>query len=242
MKNTISHARDLYNKSLFSGRTLFTRFLTPLESDQIYTRFPKGDCSIELFGGYDGAERVIISFGEAQREDYPISLLKVTKKGTKELSHRDFLGTVLSLGIKRELIGDIVLSDDGAYIFALEEIAPFLCDNLTKISNCGVAVTIEDPNDPKIKITREYESISKTVSSLRLDCVVAAACQKSRSAICDLFPKGLVMQNYKEALSPGAPVKDGDVLTVRGFGKFLIQTDGSLTKKGRIHVDIKKYA
>ena len=100
LKNIISHARDLYNKAIFSNRTFFTKFLTPPEADEVYGRFPKGDCPIDRFGGYEGAERTVVSFGEAEPSDYPITALKIKNKGTKELSHRDYLGTVLSLGIK----------------------------------------------------------------------------------------------------------------------------------------------
>ena len=241
IKSILSHAGDLYAKAIFSNRTFFTKFLTPPEADAVFSRFPKGECPIGLFGGYEGAERVVASFGECETKDYPISIVSVTNKGTKELSHRDYLGTVLSLGIKREMIGDIIIDGKDAYIFALDEIAPFICDNLFKISNSGVSCKIlaEEEN---FEILRQYETFFATVSSLRLDSVVSAACKKSRSQISALFPKGLVLLNYKETSSVSAPVKDGDILTVRGFGKFLIKTDGALTKKGRIHIEINKYA
>ena len=136
---------------------------------------------------------------------------------------------------------NIVLTDEGAYVFALREIAQFICDNLFKISNSGVSCTIIDAIET-LEISREFETFTSTVSSLRLDCVVAAACRKSRSAVSDFFTKGLVLLNYKEESSVSLLVKDGDILTVRGFGKFLIKTEGHITKKGRIHIEINKYA
>ncbi len=241
-KALISHTKDLYNKAIFSGRCLYTKFLTPPEAETVYNRFPKDDCPINFFGGYDDAERKVASFGETQdKEDYPIACIKVVSKGSKELSHRDYLGTVLSLGIKREMIGDIVITDDGTFIFALEEIAPYITENLFKISNTGVVCTICDKRED-ISIKREYITYDSTVSSLRLDSVVASAVKKARSASTELIQRGLVLLNYKETSSVSAGVKDGDILTVRGFGKFLIKTDGYVTKKGRIHIEINKFS
>ncbi|MBE7050033.1 MAG: hypothetical protein E7394_04600 [Ruminococcaceae bacterium] len=242
IKALISHAKDLYNKAIFSGRCLYTKFLTPPEAETIYNRFPKDVCPITLFGGYDDAERKVASFGEPHdKENFPIACIKVISKGSKALSHRDYLGTVLSLGIKREMIGDIVITDEGTYIFALEEIAPFIVDNLFKVSNTGVECAICEKTED-VRIRREYVTYDSTVSSLRLDSVVASAVKKARSASLELIQRGLVLQNYKETNSASSPVKDGDILTIRGFGKFLIKTNGSVTKKGRIHIEINKFS
>lgn len=219
---------------------MFTKFLTPLEAREIDMRFPKNEVDINFFGGYEGAERTIASFGEIS-DGYPLTTLKIRLKGKASLSHRDYLGSVLSLGIKRELIGDIIPSDDGAILFCLEEIADFITDNLTKIANTGVAVSTASEDDI-CQIKRNYIKISQTVSSLRLDAVVASAVSKSRGVSSELISKGHVMHNYKEASSSSAPVKDGDIITVRGYGKFLINTDERLTRKGRIHIDINKFA
>ena len=240
IKLCLSRACDLYTKSLFSGRCLFTKFLTPLESMEIFSRFPKSEVEIGFFGGYEGAERTVASFGECFG-DYPVCALKIRQKGKGNLTHRDYLGSVLSLGIKRELVGDIITTDDGAVLFCLEEIADYISDNLTKIANMGVTVFRKSFDDGD-EVRRNFVTTSSTVSSLRLDAVVSSAISKSRSASSELISKGLVMHNYKEASSSSACVKNGDVITVRGFGKFLINTDEKLTKKGRIHIFINKYA
>ena len=242
IKALISHSKDLYNKAIFSGRTLYSKFLTPPEAETVNNRSSKDACPITFYGGYEDSERVVASFGENEAtEDFPISCVRVISKGSKELSHRDYLGTVLSLGIKREMIGDIVITDDGAYIFALDEIAPYIKDNLFKISNTGVTCTLCDKTED-LTIRREYITYDSTVSSLRLDSVTASSVKKARSAASELILRGLVLLNYKEATSVSAPVKDGDILTVRGFGKFLIKTDGYVTKKGRIHIEINKFS
>lgn len=236
----LSKACDAYTKSLFSGRCLFTKFLTPLEAREISMRFPKGEVDISFFGGYDGAERTVASFGR-QNEEYPLCALEIVQKGKIALSHRDYLGSVLSLGIKRELVGDILVKDDGAVLFCLEEIADYISDNLTKIANSGVSVSRCNDDDAK-NMERNFEKRSSTVSSLRLDAVVASAISKSRGVAAELIGRSLVSHNYKEATSVSQGVKDNDVITVRGFGKYLINTDEKLTKKGRIHIDISKYA
>jgi len=242
IKLTISKACDLYTKALFSHRPFFTKFLTPLESREVYSRFPKGEISVNTYGGYPDAERVIISFDEYGEDlPYPIKVISVKTKREASLSHRDYLGTILSLGIKRELVGDILVTDDGATVFCLEEIAGYICDNLIKIANTGVVATICEDFVPE-ETSRRYEKTSATVSSLRLDCVVSACVSKSRSGASELISRGLVSVNYKETASVSVGIKDGDVITVKGFGKFLINTDGNLTRKGRIHIDINKYA
>lgn len=241
LKLILSHACDLYTKADFSGRAFFTKFLTPADAREIEMRFPKGGALVSFYGGYDGAERVIAVFGEVeQKSEYPVSVIDVHQKGGKELSHRDYLGTVLSLGLKREMVGDIIVKEDGALIFCLAEIADYITDNLTKIGGAGVAATVSDSADA-VSTERKYQKLSATVSSLRLDCVVSAASGKSRSAAAQLIERSYVSANYKTASSVSAPVKDGDIITVRGVGKFLIQTDERLTRKGRIHIDIYKY-
>ena len=239
LKLVLSHACDLYTKAEFSGRAFFTKFLTPSDAREIGARFPLE--SVSFFGGYDDAERVVVSFGDVQdKSEYPIKVINVRQKGGKELSHRDYLGTVLSLGIGREMVGDIIVREGGAYVFCLADIAPFIADSLLKIGGAGVRASVLD-NMCDVSFERKYETKGATVSSLRLDCVVSAACGKSRAASSELVARSLVSVNYKEANSVSLAIKDGDILTVRGHGKFLIKTDSRLTRKGRIYIDILKY-
>lgn len=241
LKLILSHACDLYNKADVSGRAFFTKFLTPADAADIEKRFPKNDVPVSFFGGYDEAERKIAVFGDVyDKSEYPVCAVRVRQKGGRELNHRDYLGTVLSLGLKREMVGDIIVESDGAIVFCLEEIGSFIADSLVKIANSGVeasVVSLAEFEAPK----RKYEQISATVSSLRLDCVVSAAAGKARSAAAQLISRSMVSLNYKECESVSKNVCDGDVLTVRGIGKFLIKTDGRLTKKGRIHIELNKY-
>jgi len=242
IKLMLSKACDLYAKSEKSTKAFYTKFLSPLEAAIIMGRFPKNELSIKLNGGYDDAERQICAFYTYEEDVlFPVAGLYLRLKGKNaNLSHRDYLGSLLSMGIKREVLGDIVLTDGGAYVFCLEEIADYISDNLSKVGGAGVSVErIYSLGD--ISIKREFQKLSSTVSSLRCDAVVASALNLARSKACELIERGLVTHNYEQLKSVSAQVKDGDVFSARGYGKFKVSTDGHLTRKGRIHIDIYKY-
>ncbi len=242
IKLVISKACDLYLKAERSTKAFCTKFLSPLEASVIMGRFPKNELSLKLFGGYDEAERQICSFFTYEDDvDFPIAALRLKiKSKTAKLSHRDYLGSLLSMGIKREVIGDIVVMDEGAIVFCLEEIADYIADNLPKIGGAGVDIE-KIASLGEISIERQFQKLSSTVSSLRGDAVVASALNLARSKASELIERGLVTLNYEQLKSTSAQIKNGDVLSARGYGKFKIVTDGHLTKKGRIHIDIYKY-
>ena len=242
IKLVLSKACDLYTKALTTSKDFFTKFLSPLESAIIMGRFPKGELFIRFFGGYDDAERLVCAF--SVYEDgipFPVTALKLrVKSKNANLSHRDYLGSILSLGIKRETLGDITITDTGAIVFCLDEIADYIADNLLKIGGAGIEITKEESLQT-LEIKREYNVVSSTVSSMRCDSMVSSALNIARGKAVELIGRGLVTLNYETAKSSHQLIKDGDVISVRGHGKFKVQTDGHLTKKGRIHVNICKY-
>lgn len=241
-RQVLSRASDLYTKASRTGRPFYTKFLTPAEAMAVIKHMPQGDIAVESHGGYDDAERVVIAFvPQWQEAQPPITVLHIHLKGKGEVNHRDYLGTVLSLGLKRDTVGDIIVREGEAYMFCLDEIAAYICDNLTKISGIGSTVTVCDKMC-EMSFERSYITSHATVSSLRADCVVSALCSKSRSAVMELFNRGLVSINYTQATSTSRTVNDNDVITVRGYGKFKISVSDQLTKKGRIHIEINKYA
>ncbi len=242
IKLVLSKACDLYTKALHTTRPFYTRFLSPLESLTLNQRFPKHELNIKFFGGYDEAERQICSFYTYEEDlSFPVSALQIkVKSKNASLSHRDYMGSILSLGIKRETIGDIIITDDGAVVFCLDEITGYITDNLPKVGGTGVSVTKADSVDD-LEIKRDFDEISSTVSSLRCDCVIASALNLARGKAAETIERGLVTLNYEMAKSVSQPIKDGDVISVRGSGKFKIRTDGHLTKKSRIHITVCKY-
>ena len=240
-RSFMSHMYDLYAKSEKTARTMYSRFLSPGQRLMCETRFAPF-CNVSFFGGYDGAERVMASFGSSgtPEENYPLCGVRIETKGVKELTHRDFLGSLLSLGISRELVGDIIIEGKTAIVFACEDIADFLTMNLNRVGRAPASLSVlYDLSD--IQVQREFKETYATVSSLRLDAVLAAAFHRSRSECARLIEEGLANVNYSVQKSVSYPVKDGDIISLRSYGKFELSTDRSLTKKGRISVIIKKY-
>ena len=169
-------------------------------------------------------------------DEIPITAIRITGSGFSRLSHRDYMGSVLALGIDRSVIGDIVpVSEREAVVFAEEKIAPYIMSSLDKIGRDGVSVTRFSP-DPEWVIPRRFSEMTLSLSSMRLDCIVKALTNLSREAAAETVRAGLVELSYSTDDNVSSSVKSGDIISVRGFGKFLIgDTDGE-TKSGRLRV------
>ena len=153
------------------------------------------------------------------------------------------MGSLLGCGIKREILGDIVLTDSRtAYAAVYDEdgMASYLAAEVKKMGRAGVKCTVM-PEGFVPDIVRSFESMSFTVSSVRLDSVVAGAIRTSRSAASKLIAMGEVTLNHKVCIRPDAPMKCGDVFSVHKKGKFILGEDGGTTKKDKIRINIKKY-
>lgn len=237
----LSRMCDLCDRSIKTGLISYSRFLTPKEQMLISDRqifFGK----VSFFGGYDGADRAIAAFIPNDWEEtlFPVSYVTIRPTNNRQYSHRDYLGSVLALGITRELIGDIVPAEDGAVMAVLHEIADFVSMNLTKVASASVKVSIsEESAFPEG--TKTFLNVSSTVSSLRLDCVLSAVLGKSRTHSHELISEGSVNVNYSIVKNTSLILKEGDVISARGSGKFKLETIGNLTKKGRTHIEVKKY-
>ena len=242
-KNFMSQMCDKADRADKTRSAVYTKFVAPRELNMISERLGVFS-QINVFGGYPDAERNIVCFTSADdfygEIEYPIAILKITATNKKVYSHRDYLGSILALGIKRELVGDIITSDECAYVFCHTEISDYITYNLEKIANARVVIELCDITDVNIP-ERKYKEKNDTVTSLRLDCVVSAAANMSRTASAEAVKKGLVALNYDTNCSVSALVCNGDIISVRGFGKFVVKTDGTLTKKGRYHIRILQY-
>ncbi len=240
-KMFLSHICDMCDKSEKTGRVMYSKFMSPRQELLIKERLaPLYD--IRFFGGFDGAQRVMAAVvpSDWEEPEFPMCAVRADNLGKRELTHRDYLGSILALGITRENIGDIAVADDGAYIFMCADIAEYIMTNLTKVASSGIRLTRED-DFSKVEVTVSFKIISATVSSMRLDCIISAATGKSRSVSASVITDGLVSVNYSPVKNVSYMVKDKDVLSVRGFGKAVVETDMTLTKKGRTHINIKKY-
>lgn len=199
--------------------------------------------SYTFYGGYQDAERTVAVFPpeHARLEDHnPLALLRITHNGYKELSHRDYLGSLIGLGIKREMIGDILVRKDGADIIVLKNIVEFLSINYEKAGKVNLRLEIMPVGSLIIPDAR-FEIKRDTVASLRLDSVVASAFSMSRSLAAEAINDGNVFINSQLCEKTDRLVKEGDKLTLRGKGKAILETVGTVTRKDRIVIVIKRY-
>ena len=237
--------RELARVSFQRDTVTFSDFLSLAEQDEALSFAGRGSgVSAAFFGGYEGAERQICAFYPPglTPQAYPIRCLYVeakAKRFAEELSHRDFLGAILHLGVERDMIGDILVEEAGAYVFCREQMADFLIDSLERVRHTAMKVTlVEDPEDlPKPKI----EPVRGTVASVRLDSLLALAFQKSRSSLATDPQAGLVYVNGRQVFSGAFVPKEGDVISLRGTGRFVLLEVEGQTKKGRIAVQLGRY-
>lgn len=234
------HFADLSRRAENSGRTVFSDFLGLSSLSEL-----KGSMRLSpaphFWGGFPDAERVVAAFGECENEDFPvcvISVKPVNKKFADELSHRDFLGAVLALGIKRDVIGDIIINENCGYMFCLENIADYITENLNEVKR--TAVTAERCGELPDFAVPEPETSEYVVSSRRLDVLAAAVFNLSRKNAGELFAKEKVFVNGV-LKSASYNVADGESVTVRGFGKFVFVRECRRTKKDRAVVEMKIY-
>jgi len=195
----------------------------------------------KFYGGYEEAERSICMISpEDELEGGPLTALRITTSGTKALSHRDYMGSILGLGIKRELIGDILVRTDGADIIILKELADFFVANYEKAGSVPIKVEVISIKD--IKTGEEnVEEIRQSVSSLRLDNMISSVFKLSRSNAVEAINGGLVYINGQQVTKPDKLLKKGDKLVLRGKGKGILQDLLGSTKKDKTVVLIKKY-
>lgn len=174
------------------------------------------------------------------REEIPLTALHITGSGFATLTHRDFMGAILALGIERSVLGEIVVQDDGALVFTTPDMATYLSENLTKIGRDAVKVR-PYPIDPTVSIPRQYEHLSVTAASPRIDGVVRALTNLSREDAAALVRAGMVERNYEPVTDVDKGLQPGDVLTIRGYGKYRIDKTDEETKRGRRRILCRKY-
>ncbi len=244
-RTLLSSLCDKAEKSIYSGITMFTKFLSPRQVKLALERLT-GFVKVSVWGGYNDAERCMVSFCDITNEynppenEYPITAIVIKTKNKNVYSHRDYLGCIMNLGIARDLTGDIVIKEDCAVLFCVEEIADYIIYNLTKVSNTGVILEkcdIDNLDMPQ----KQFKVFNKTVASLRLDCIVSACINKSRSSSCEYIQKGLVTLDYETIKNLSYQIESGSVLSVRGYGKFCVDIGEGLSKKGKIKLNIKQY-
>ena len=234
-KLMLAKAYDAYTFLEKRGMPYFTGFLSPADVALATLAF-RGE-KVSFYGGFSDAERCVMGFN-SENEDFPICVIK-SEGDFSDATHRDFLGSLMGLGITRENIGVIVKKDDCAYIFALRKMADYIAENLLSVKKSYVKNEIFDCGS--INVEKEFETVKKSVASLRADAVIAAMFNLSRSDATEAVKRGVVTVNYRILESCDKKLSEGDTISLRGKGKALLYKLGDLSKKGRLFIEIKKY-
>lgn len=241
----VNRLKDLSAQAERSGRYTYSAFLNYDEQNEL-RQTERELTAVKLFGGAKGCERVIARFGSAEDigydENFPIVLLKaepLMQKFADYLTHRDILGALMSLGIDRSTTGDIILKDNIAYIFCLNRTADFICDNLTKIKHTDIKCSIAE----KLPDCELYhtENVLINTASERLDCLISSLYKISRNKTNLLFSGEKVFINGKQCLNNSVIPKEGDIISVRGYGRFIFNGKERTTKKGREYISVSEY-
>ena len=219
----------------------FSVFLDPAEQRLAAAVKLSPFVKLLLWGGYEDAERKAAGFFpdfcEPETELFPLCALKIS--GAPDAGHRDYLGSIMGLGVKRASVGDIIAENGEAVIFCTEPVCELLLVSLERIGRQRVLLSRCAAEDITIA-PRELDEVGGTVASLRLDAVTALFTRLSRTKAAELIDRELVSLNWSAVKNPSKSVAEGDVLSVRGYGRAKIGRIGGETKKGRIKITLLK--
>ena len=196
-----------------------------------------------LTGGFEGAERKLLCFLASYDDEefgLPIAVLEVIPANlpySEALTHRDYLGALMNLGLERDRIGDILTDSENAYLFVMKENAELICSELIRIRHTSVVCHPVPASSCTIR--PEFEEREGSVSSERLDAILAMVYHLSRGKAQELVEQELVFVDGRTAFSGGYDLKPGSRVSVRGHGKFQYLGAGAQTKKGRFYAKVK---
>ena len=242
-KRLLELAERSYNNNVYT----FTPFLGLSEQQAFYeVQREVAYASYGMEGGSPLCERRMIRFGSPEtfgyEEEYPIQCLKIepmTPKFAEHLTHRDFLGAIMNLGIERSTVGDIFVEDKEAIVFCQDSIADYLIGNLEQVRRtrvkCAVSEVAEQLRSPVM------EQLSLTVSSVRIDTVISKLYNIARSQSMELFRTGRIYVNGRVTENNSYTLKSGDTVTARGFGRFIYTGEQGETRKGKVRIGTEVY-
>lgn len=231
-------------------RPVYSAFLN--ESEQFLAGKALGNrrgVKLSFWGGDDACVRKMLCVmpddgyaDEAGHDDFPVYALTVSYRKADKPGHRDMLGSFMALGIERSTVGDIFVGEGAAVVFCTKTARDMIADNILRIGRVGVSITdgITEAGALAIK-PPEFKEISANVASMRADCIVSAVTGLSREKSAEFIRQGSFMLNYEECDNISRNISDGDVLTLRGYGKFIVSGDAVTTKKGRNRITLKQY-
>ena len=236
---------DLSEQARTQGVYASSHFLSPLEQDMVLS-MQKDLFDLSLYGGSAAAIRRIAVFGSVSSLGYewedPVRVLQISplsEKYAEELTHRDYLGALMSLGIDRSLTGDILVRGKEAFVYVLEQAIPFLTGNLTQVKHTTVTCREAAVDIPQLEVRNQ--TLTGNLASERLDLLVSFLTGKKREAAKDLLVGQKVFLNGYVKESPGQKVEPGDVITIRGYGKFIYDGIRAESRKRRLFISCRKF-
>lgn len=242
-KNLISSIFNKIQLAEKSNKTVFTNdFLSPGIWNQILATCENNKIKSFTYGIFKDADRRMLSFsGEGSPIIYPISLLKISNNSKfSTLDHKDYLGALMSLGIKREKLGDLIIQDKICYAPVCSDISNYIINNLHTIGNSPCEVSEYDYTLKELP-ERKFKERVIISTSLRLDGMISAICNVSRNNSVELISCGKILVNYFQCVKKDRIIKNDDTLTIRGYGKFKVAEIIGNTQKDRLKIAIKQY-
>lgn len=241
----LNRLEDLARQSREQWIYTYTDFLTDAQRDLLLRhRAPVGEYT--LFGGAQEAQRVMARFGNPQDlgydEPFPIVCLAccpLQEKFADDWTHRDVLGSLMSLGIKREKIGDIVIGPKVAFLFCHRQVAGFIQQELRRIKHTDVRLSVAESLPQELR--PQLEELSLACASARIDLLIAKLYGLSRQEAQQAVQSGKVFVDGRECQDGSRLCREGATVSVRGYGKFLFVGLQGLTKKGKQSLLIKRY-
>lgn len=241
-KQLIAQLNDGIDLCLIRQKPYFMPFMSERKQALLLSELKKAYFDNYLFfGGYGDSERKMLGlfFDEPNESSFPISAIEFSFRKCDKLTHRDFLGSLMSLGIERETVGDILVEDGRAVVFVKTELSDYVKSQISKVGRIGVKVA--DADLSKLPQGRGFEEKTYIVSSLRLDNIVAAVCKLSREKTRTVIMSDSACVNFEETKNVSLNLKENDVFTIRGKGKFVLKSILGTTGKGRIRISVIHY-
>ena len=224
---------DKYYSYLSNKRKTSTNFFNSFDIDKITRFLDNKNIEYGVYDKYPFLEKKIIYFGEY---DNYITIFKAKK--SDKIKHSNILGTLFSLGLNDDVIGDIIVMDDYFYLTTLTRLSSFIKNNLTIIN--GERIELLEETDIVLNKDR-FLKMKLLVSSMRVDTIVSKITNTNRLKVNSMIKDNIILVNYNTVKSSSLILKNNDILSIRKYGKYIIKNIIGTTKKNNLVLEIEKY-
>ncbi|MBQ8000484.1 MAG: hypothetical protein IJ298_04615 [Ruminococcus sp.] len=235
----LSRLDDLIYSCGYNGDS-YIGFLNERECSLAVSYLRNRRIEFSMDGGYPNATRMYICVSDISEPIFPITALQIKSKGNRELTHRDYLGSLMGLGIKRECIGDIIaVSNNEAVVFVRDDISEYIIRELDRVGREPVTVCLYSGDTDNLN--SKTEELNLIVTSMRADNFVSACINSSRTEAARLISSDLVFLNYVQVNKPSQSINEGGIISIRGHGKYIVGALSGKTKRDRLVIKVLHY-